>query len=119
MGLEPNDEILAELDDFALNYTPEDRDDFAFQWNGKVSDNFEDENEDIRGYLAAWVLKHPDQAPLDLIRDILLEDALWAQQAWRTPDHTPKLLKLLTTRGGATPELLHQLSAIGHLTSLD
>lgn len=111
VGLEANDEILAELNDFALNYTPEDRDDFAFQWNGELSDNFEDENEDIRGFLAAWVLKHPDQAPLDLIRDILLEDALWAQQAWRTPDHTPKLLKLLTSRGGATPELIQQLGS--------
>jgi hypothetical protein len=113
VGLEADDEILEELNDFALNYTPEDRDDFAFQWNGKESENFEDENEDIRGYLAAWVLKNPERAPLDLIRDILFEDILCAQQAWRTPDHTHKLLAILTRRGGATPELLSQLRELG------
>ena len=91
-------EFLTALSHFALNYTPEDRDDFCFQWNGKESENFEDENEEIRGFLADWILDNPDAAPLPLLRDILLEDARWAQQAWRAPLHFGPLLELLLLR---------------------
>ncbi len=93
-------EFLAALSQFALSYTPEDRDDFRFQWNGKESENFEDENEEIRGFIADWILDNPDTAPLPLISDVLLEDALWAQQAWRAPLHLGPLLELLLSRSG-------------------
>lgn len=102
-----------ELDDFARNYTSADREEFAFQWNGKVSDQFEDENEEIRVILAEWVLDHPDEAPLDLIRDILSEDILWVQQSWRPPGHAKPLIDILIRRNAATPQFLHQLHAAG------
>ena len=93
-------EFLAALSQFALSYTPEDREDFRFQWNGKESENFEDENEEIRGYIADWILDNPEDAPLPLISDVLLEDALWAQQAWRASPFVDPLLQLLLRRSG-------------------
>ena len=95
-------EFLAALSQFVLNYTTEDRDDFRFQWNGKESEHFEDENEEIRGFIADWILDNPDAAPLPLISDVLLEDALWAQQAWRAPLQLGPLLELLLRRGGVS-----------------
>lgn len=96
-----DDEVRAQIEEFAMGYTLKDRDDFRFQWNGKESEEFEDENEEIRALLGEWILQNADRAPLDLIRDVLREDALWAQQAWRVPDHVKPLLEVLKRRGGA------------------
>jgi len=96
-----DEEALAQIEEFALGYVPADRDEFRFQWNGKESEEFEDENDEIRGLIADWILLNPDRAPLELIRDVLREDALWAQQAWQVPAHVAPLLEVLKRRGGA------------------
>lgn len=94
-------EVFAQIEEFALSYTTAERDEFRFQWNGQDSDQFEDENEEIRQWIAEWIVANPERAPLDLIRDVLREDAQWAQQAWRVPAHAGELIAILQARGGA------------------
>jgi hypothetical protein len=91
-------DFQAAIEQFALNYTTEDREDFAFAWTGE-----EDDNEEIRGFISDWILDHPEQASIELIRDVLIENANWAQQSWTAPIHSKELIALYERRGGSDP----------------
>jgi hypothetical protein len=85
---------------FALNYTGEQREAIRFVWNGKHASEFHDENQDFRWSVAGLILSDPDSFPIILVRDLLLEDALWSREAWCAPNHFAGLLSVLLQRGG-------------------
>jgi hypothetical protein len=86
--------------EFAAHYATHQRELIRFAWNGKHSADFFDENQEFRDSIARVVLSEPDSVPIVLVRDILLEDALWSREAWCAPHHFAGLLSILLQRGG-------------------
>lgn len=93
---EPSGAVLG----FATHYTTHQRELIRFAWNGKHSADFLDENQEFRASIARIILSEPDSVPIVLVRDILLEDALWSREAWCAPHHFAGLLSILLQRGG-------------------
>jgi hypothetical protein len=86
--------------DFALNHTGDQREAIRFVWNGKHAGEFHDENQSFRWSVAGVILSEPESFPIILVRDLLLEDALWSREAWCAPNHFAGLLSILLQRGG-------------------
>lgn len=99
--------------EFAKNYTPNQRDRIRFAWNGKHAGEFHDDNQDFRQAVVSAVLADPAEAPIDLVRDLLEEDALWSHGAWCAPETYPDLLTVLLRRGGPAvlPDFASAMSA--------
>jgi hypothetical protein len=85
---------------FALSYIGHQRDEIRFVWNGKHASEFHDEHQSFRWALAELILSEPESFPIILVRDLLLEDALWSREAWCAPNHFAGLLSILLQRGG-------------------
>jgi hypothetical protein len=68
---------------FSTGYTSQDQVKFSFNWNGKHAKELVDSNQEFRRNLIKFVIEN-DQLyfPIDLIRDIYLEEAKWSVQAW-------------------------------------
>jgi hypothetical protein len=73
-------------------------DKICFKWNGKHADEFEDENDEFRREVAEFIINSPENVPYELFRDIFIEEAKWAKEAWGTSKVFPmigeKLLKI-------------------------
>ena len=97
----PNGDTSLAVAEFAAHYTPGQREVIRFAWNGKHGAEFHDQNQEFRWAIAVLILSEPRSIPIVLIRDIVLEDALWSREAWCAPDHFPGMLAILLRRGGA------------------
>lgn len=91
---------MDEATEFARRYTPDQRGQIRFNWNGKCAAEFIDDNQEFRRTVVNAVLLDPAESPIELLRDLLEEEALWSHEAWCTPDTYPDLLTVLLRRGG-------------------
>lgn len=70
----------------------------SFKWNGKHADEFEDENDEFRREVAEFIINSVDDVCYELLRDIFIEEAKWAKEAWGTSNVFPligeKLLRV-------------------------
>ncbi|OBR68946.1 hypothetical protein A7K91_15070 [Paenibacillus oryzae] len=68
---------------FSTGYTAQDQNQISFNWNGKHANEFFDSNQQFRRNIISFVIEN-DQLyfPVDLIRDLFLEEAKWSVQAW-------------------------------------
>ncbi len=68
---------------FISQYNNEYRELISFAWNGKHSKEFEDLNQDYRRRIIEFIIENNHlYVPLELTRDIFLEESLWAIEAW-------------------------------------
>jgi hypothetical protein len=95
---------------FAENYTPDQRDLIRFAWNGKHSQEFHDSNQEFRHAVAAVVIADPYCAPVNLIRDLLVEDGDWSHEAWCSPFHFADLATAFLRAGG--PQVVSDFAVV-------
>lgn len=99
--------------EFARRYTADQRGRIRFAWNGKHAVELHDDNQEFRRAVVDAVLLDSAESPIELLRDLLEEEALWSHEAWCAPDTYPDLLTVLLRRGGpaALPDFAAAMSA--------
>ncbi|RKP44060.1 hypothetical protein D7Z26_26990 [Cohnella endophytica] len=72
-----------ELLSFSTGYDVSNRNHIIFDWNGKHANEFVDSNQQFRRNIIKFVIEN-DQLffPIELYRDLFLEEAKWSVQAW-------------------------------------
>jgi hypothetical protein len=89
------------LDQFVINYQNDiNFDKICFKWNGKHAEEFDDENGEFRREVAEFILDSEDSVRYELLRDIFLEEAKWAKEAWGTCSVFPLIGQRLLQVGG-------------------
>lgn len=91
-----------EIGVFARRYSAASRERIAFAWNGNHGSEFADPNAEFRDAAIAFALENPEDVPVSLIRDLFLETAAFAREAWAVPESFATLAGLLLTRGRAS-----------------
>jgi hypothetical protein len=95
--------------EFIDNYAADDFPKIKFDWNGKHADHFVDKNIDFRNQVCEQVLNQLDKAKLELIRDLYLEEANCAKEAWGVSKRF-KLLGQELIKGGKSEYIMDYLT---------
>ena len=87
------------VEQFSTGYRSQvDLERISFKWNGKHAEEFDDQNGEFRRTVAEFIIDSKEAVPYELIRDIFIEDAKWAKEAWGTsnifPSIAEKMLKV-------------------------
>ncbi|RKP57937.1 hypothetical protein D7Z26_00010 [Cohnella endophytica] len=72
-----------ELLSFSTGYDVSNRNQIIFDWNGKHANEFLDSNQQFRRNIIKFVIENEQVFfPVELYRDLFLEEAKWSVQAW-------------------------------------
>ena len=72
----------ADLQIFVDNYYSADFDKIRFDWNGQHGDKFHDNNVEFRMQICEFLISQIDTVKLELIKDLYVELAKHAKEAW-------------------------------------
>jgi hypothetical protein len=90
---------MTDIKAFISSYTETSRQYIAFTWNGKHSVEFQDSNQDFRWEVARQCISTPENSSPLLLEHLFLEDAMWAREAWGSPEHFAALGEMLLLCG--------------------
>lgn len=90
-----SDKNIDNIDNFIKNYTPKDKENLDYSWNGKEGDSWRDENSEFRDKVSARILSKEIPIPEILLRDIFLAEAMFCRETWGSTFNVSKLGTLL------------------------
>src|SRR6476660_5740237 len=89
-----------EIKAFVANYSAASIERIRFVWNGKHGADFSDANQEFRTDVVEVVVDQPHKAPLELVRDLFLEEASWCREAWGSSRHFSELAENVVKKCG-------------------
>jgi hypothetical protein len=89
-----------EIQAFVVNYSAASIERIRFAWNDKHGADFADANQAFRTEVVEFVVDQPHKAPLELVRDLFLEEASWCREAWGSSRHFSELAETMVKKCG-------------------
>jgi hypothetical protein len=91
---------MTDVTTFVASYSEADRPRIDFAWNGKHAAEFSDTNQQFRRDVVSYCIEEPGKASAELLGHLFTAEALWAREAWGSPQHFGTLAAALLQRGG-------------------